>query len=302
MCQKMNILNIRKSYSERIKQCYVPFDACFGLCSDSTILFLPPSKTCMGIISKTLPLEYPLEYNPSEYFGVYFEDGSFIYCRPHNGFKNYFHWTFDAHGRANLKIEREGIEILFLMEIIEDDLISIHTKVSNNTSKCIKSMYLNPCLRYSNQWDLKGTSHENVYLSTNEGMKAIPDIVLEKDVGERILFLNRSIYKEWENKRIAPLMESLMKARAMRFAENDNIDGETIICMSLENQEGLLFGYNSPFGFFSRSKREESGCIHVLPFVEYLEPLQSINIEGVILWGRGSVDELQLRYKERNKM
>lgn len=297
----MNILNSKRSYFDRMKQCYVPFDACYGLCSDSTVLFLPPSRTCLGILSKTLPSGYPLEFNPSEYFSVCFEDGSSLYCRSDNGFKGFYHWVFDVKGRAILKIDRESIEVLFLMEIVEDELIRIEIRITNNTPKCIKSMYLNPCLRYNNQKELKGYSHENVYLSTDKGFQNIPEIIRQADMGERILFLHHNLHKIKNDKWITTLLETLLKARAVKLSDYGGVKGETITCMSLTEQAGILLGFNSQFGFFSRSKEVESGCIHTMPLIENLEPGKDILLQGILLWGKGSVEDLQQKYMKSKK-
>ena len=290
----MNKLNNKISIPERMKNCYVPFDACFGLSSSvSTTLFLPPSKMSLGIISKLLPTEYPLEFMPCEYFCISFENDE---TRFYDGFKLFKKWIFGSNGNAELYIESNEIDLTFKFEICENNCITINTLVRNKCSKKIRSMIINPCLRYQNHKVYKGMSHENIYINTNKGVQSVSNIMNTKKSVSRILILHKNVYNLGLTKDRTYMLESLMKSRFMNLSDYVNVIEESIICMNMENNEGIIFGYSSPFAFFSRSNNSESGCIHVIPLFESIEPQKTKCSKAVILWDKKSANELQEKY------
>jgi len=277
-----------------MERLYKPFDHTYDRhCLDTTVLFLPPSRENLGILSKTIPQLNPLELSPCEYVGVAFEGSDFIYCRSNSGYKGFLNWIFNEEGDADLSLTKHNISINFNFKI-QGNLIFIHTSVLNKSLSIIETMYINPCLRYQNISDFHGIEHSTIFLYTDD--KAIPlsKFVFNNANDSRILTLHEDIYKTGIDGYRRMSIESLMKSRFMQLSSSKN--------MNSDNTKGLLLGYDKPFSFFSRVAVDGSRCMHVIPLFENISPGEIQHSTGIILWGDASHDVLNQNFIEAMKI
>ena len=277
---------MKRPLSLRMQQLYVPFDACYGACSDKVTLFLPPSRTSLGIIADTFREEAPLEFNPCEYFGFIDHTHTFQYVRPHNGYKDVYDWNFPTDGSAELLINRFGIILFFQILPISDCSVAINLQVTNQTDQLVKALFINPCLRYQNFTYCRGSHHENIFLDYADQPQALGSLPNVPAENARLLCLCSDSSQMLPEKHRTPFYEALLKSRGVKMVHLDNLKGSAISCQALnqENFFSLSFEFQNPLAFFSRSAENESGCIHVLPYITELQAHTSIVISGKIFW------------------